>query len=95
MKVLMIDDWRDESFVKEKPTLIARTFEEGIEALKSDNWDILYLDHDLGQDYGKDGSGVMNFLEANVLYLPKKIELITSNPVGRLYMQSVIDRLYT
>jgi len=93
-KILMIDDLRTSKDVREDPTKIARTFEEGIAALKSEAYDLLYLDHDLGEANGKDGSAIMNFLEENPQFLPGKIELITSNPIGRMYMQTVIDRLY-
>lgn len=97
MKTLLIDDMRDI-----KADVVARTYAEGINALAYDGpFDILYLDHDLGEvdinsDYAYDpsGYGVMCFLEENPQYLPKQIVLVTSNPVGRKNMQVVIDRLY-
>lgn len=91
MKTLLIDDMRDI-----QTDVIARTYDEGIEALQTKGpFDKLYLDHDLGEDDPrKTGYGIMNFLEANPKFLPGKIILVTSNPVGRQQMQVVIDKLY-
>lgn len=98
MKTLLIDDLRDI-----KATVVVRTFEEGIDALKIQGpFDILYLDHDLGQEtlyqneYSNDRTGytIMCFLEEYSQYLPKDIIFVTSNPVGRKRMQVVKDRIY-
>jgi hypothetical protein len=79
----------------------AATYDAGLFALKFHGpWDVLYLDHDLGEsDPHKTGYGIMNYLESiedvvKPLLLPKKIVLVTSNPVGRRQMQVVVDRLY-
>lgn len=102
MKTLLIDDLRDVGYVNSgwnvKVTDVARTFDEGIEALKRGNVDTLLLDHDLAC-YDSDGNEmtgykVMLFLEEHPEYLPKRILLVTSNPVGRAKMQTVIDKLY-
>lgn len=91
MRTLLIDDTRTAPVTK-----IARTYDEGIEALQNEGpWDILYLDHDLADpDPHKTGCGIMNFLEANPELKPVKINLVTSNPVGRRQMQVIIDKLY-
>jgi len=91
MKQLLIDD------IRTLPdTVIARTFEEGMEQIRDHGpWDVLYLDHDLGDpDPKKTGYDVLNWLEEFPSYLPGKIVLVTSNPVGRLRMNVVIERLY-
>lgn len=91
MKALLIDDMRTMTVDR-----IARTYDDGISALKESQWDILYLDHDLGdEDPHKTGYGIMLFLEENKEYLPKEIVLVTANPVGRIKMQVVIDQLYS
>lgn len=93
MRVLLIDDIRNMTADR-----VARNFTEGIEALKSEKWDLLLLDHDLSSYVdGKEKTGydVMCFLEENPQYLPGKIKLVTSNPVGRYNMQVVIDKLYS
>lgn len=103
MKILLIDDARDIDYINRgwnvKVTHVARTFAEGIKALKENGpFDILLLDHDLDSfDEEKNeltGYMIMIFLEQNLHLLPKKVELVTSNPVGRAKMQVVIDKLY-
>lgn len=98
-KTLLIDDMRDI-----QADVTARTFEEGVEALRRNSkFEVLYLDHDLGDEgfmdiegekYPKNGYGIMVFLENNLHLLPSKIFLVTSNPVGRRNMQVVINKLY-
>ena len=43
MSTLLIDDQRNLPADR-----VARTYQEGIDALAERHWDILYLDHDLG-----------------------------------------------
>lgn len=91
--VLLIDDVRDL-----KCDFAARTYDEGINALTNKKWDLLLLDHDLGcldaDGEEKNGYHIVCWLEENQQYLPKRIQLVTSNPVGRLRMRSVINRIY-
>ncbi len=59
MKTLLIDDFRTLNV-----DYIARTFDEGIKSRQSQNWDVLYLDHDLGEeDPKKTGYGIVCWLE--------------------------------
>jgi hypothetical protein len=106
MKSILIDDVRNI-----EADVICRTFEEGIEALKTlGPFGILYLDHDLGQvnEFGSEvpidvggelylptGYGIMCFLERHPKFLPIEIRIVSSNPVGRKRMQAVIDKLYS
>jgi hypothetical protein len=103
MKVLLIDDIRE--FGKQLPALaptdsfaVARDFQAGIDFLLAhsrDGWDILYLDHDLGDpDPAHTGYAIMSLIEEFPHLKPGKIVLVTSNPVGRKQMQTVIDKLY-
>ena len=98
-RILAIDDCRELSFAH----VLCRTYNDGIAALKFlGPWDVLYLDHDLGAldrqytDTGAEATGykILCFLEENPQYLPKKIELVTSNPVGRIKMVDLIKKLY-
>jgi hypothetical protein len=77
---------------------VARTQADGIKALETEGpWDVLYLDHDLGfTDDGAEMTGynVMCWLEVNPQFKPGRIEIVSSNPVGRRRMQTVIDKLY-
>lgn len=88
-RMLLIDDFRDFNVDR-----VARTYEEGITALKEEEWDVLYLDHDLGQSDGKDGYGIACFLERNPQYRPKKIVLVTANPVGRENIERCLSNFY-
>ena len=88
----MIDDKRDLPASR-----VARNYHQGIVALKQEKWDLLLLDHDLGDfNHGveKTGYDIMLFLEENPQHLPGKIEIVSSNPIGRQRMQVVIDKLY-
>ena len=100
MRVLLIDDLRtieqvhqlsSDDFVR-----VVRTFEDGINALKyEEKFDILYLDHDLGDEHpSHTGYDILNFLEENTEFLPERISIVSSNPVGRQKMAVVIKKLY-
>lgn len=96
---LMIDDMRDETHVKCELDLIARNYWTGIEALKSRQWDILFLDHDLssfmqGGAKEKTGYHVMCFIEENPQHRPKKVVCISSNPAGRERIETLIKSIY-
>lgn len=89
MKTLVIDDLR----FFETASVHARNYEEGIYQLKNCGpWDLLYLDHDLGED--KTGYDVMCWLEENTEYLPGEIVCVSANPVGKDRITQVIDKLY-
>lgn len=84
---LLIDDIR--TIYADKT---CRTYAEGIESLKEGGWDVLWLDHDLGEE--KTGYDIMCFLEENPKYLPGKIVCVSANPVGRKRIEQVIDKIY-
>lgn len=101
MRVLLIDDTRmeDAPNIMRRIDLIARNFISGKDALvKMGPWDLLLLDHDLNSfdPTGREWTGydIMRLLEDFPEYLPGKIEIVSSNPVGRQRMQVVIDKLY-
>jgi len=94
MQTLLIDDMRNI-----EATRVARTYADGIAALQERQWDVLYLDHDLGDFSGPGGSErngyhVVCWLEANPEHLPKRIELVSSNPVGRKNIAAVLGKFY-
>lgn len=94
MKTLLIDDQRNL-----QADYTARTYSEGIAQLKKTKWETLLLDHDLGcfdEKTGREKTGydIVCWLERNPKYLPKRIQLVTSNPVGRSRMLQVIQGLY-
>lgn len=92
MSTLLIDDQRTLPVDR-----IARTYAEGIAALAEQHWDILYLDHDLGDFSGVDGKELTGYdvacwLEQNPQHLPGRVEIVTSNPVGRRNIESALQR---
>ena len=98
-RILLIDDVREYA----SPCVVARTYRDGILALQHMSpWDELWLDHDLGAierqytETGRELTGydVLCWLEQNPSFLPKKIILVTSNPVGRDRMEKLIKKLY-
>lgn len=100
MKVLLIDDTRDELSpeVKMRVNVIARDYFSGIDALmKMGPWDLVLLDHDLNTFIDNKeftGYNIACFLEENAQYLPKDIKLISSNPPGRARQSVILSRLY-
>jgi hypothetical protein len=79
VKRLLIDDCRDMDV-----DVIARTFDEGVKRLQECVWDELYLDHDLGEEIrGRSGTGICRWLLRNKQWRPKRVYLVTANPVGR------------
>ena len=82
---LLIDDERSLDV-----DVIARTAAAGKEMLKSyTNWECVCFDHDLGGiDTGYD---VMVWAIQNKL-LPNRVQLVTSNPVGRKNMRAALER---
>lgn len=100
-RVLLIDDIRTASFIALtygiEVTKVAKDYWQGIEALKTDQWDLLCLDHDLASfdDKGKELTGydIMKFLEANPKYMPKDFLWVSSNPVGCKNMQACLDSI--
>lgn len=91
MRVLLIDDLRN--LVADR---VARTFDDGINALSNEGpWDLLLLDHDYGDtDPAKNGEGIMKFLEVNPEFKPSEIQFVTANPVGRQRMLVIKQRIY-
>lgn len=101
IKVLLIDDIRLPSYVKDAHGVgldgewyIAKNYDEGIELLKQGGWDLLCLDHDLGNEKEKTGYDIMCFIEENQQYKPIDICIVSANPVGAKRIQQVINKIY-
>jgi DNA-binding response OmpR family regulator len=105
-KILLIDDQRlpkdiatgnlDENNklerFKREDVQVARTFKEGIKELSEHRYDLLLLDHDLGDPDGN-GYDVMCWLEEHSEHLPAGIKLVTANGAGGQRMLRVIQKL--
>ena len=96
MSTLLIDDTRNMT-----ADFTARSFQEGIDALKYlGPWDLLLLDHDLASFNPIDnkeltGYDIAKFLESHPEFRPSKIQIITMNPVGRLNISNCLKGFYT
>lgn len=101
MKILILEDdpLRIEKFRK---GLIGHTMfitdntNLAIEHLKKEEWDILFLDHDLGgQTFVQSGVGtgyeVATWLEEHPEYKPKTIYVHSLNPMGAQNMMRALD----
>lgn len=93
-KVLLIDDMRSPSQVTTDTLItVSRTYESGLYALKNlGPWDVLYLDHDLGQE--ETGYDIAKFLEEHTKFLPKEVYCVSDNPVGRSNINLAIKNAY-
>jgi hypothetical protein len=98
-KMLWVDDWREPP--KDlMPIDIARSYDEAIKYLETFDYDVIYLDHDLG-DYsaeeGRERTGydiVLWLVERKNAghKVPTQYEFLTANPVGKRNMMETIDR---
>jgi CheY-like chemotaxis protein len=98
MATLLIDDQQQRQDTYQADVW-AKTYQAGIEALASQHFDLLYLDHDLGDFSGSGGremSGydVLCWLEQNMQHLPGAIQIVSSNGGGVPRMRLVIGKLY-
>lgn len=89
MKTLLIDDIRTIPLAN----TTARSFKEGVDQLRRKKWDLLLLDHDLGE-FEKTGYDVMVFLKENQSFAPKMILCISDNPPGRDRINLMIKDIY-
>jgi DNA-binding NtrC family response regulator len=104
MRILVIDDERTFNEFKvmhwlkiyEMSLVYARTYNEALKCLMSD-WDIVYLDHDLGE--GKSGYDIVNDIErvahnGKILNVGKFV-IHSMNSVGRLNMFHALRDFYS
>jgi hypothetical protein len=88
-KVLLIDDQRTLP-----ADVIARTYDQGVQALEEGNIRRLLLDHDLADlDPKKTGYGIILLLEECEEMRPEAIHLVTANPVGKLNMEAALTAM--
>lgn len=78
---------------------IARSYAEAIAYLGKNEYETIYLDHDLAsfEADGREKTGydlVLYIVQRKMdgLHVPKNYHLLTANPVGHENMQAVIDR---
>jgi len=86
MKILILDDSKERwyGFRKEleaETLCFVPNADLAIEALSEKSWDVLFLDHDLGQNRAT-GYDVACWLEENPRYTPEIVVVHSMNPVG-------------
>lgn len=74
---LIIDDVRDLGC-----DVIARTAAAGKRMLASGPWDVLCIDHDLGDVGAETGYDVIKWAIDNGIPLPSRIQIVSANPTG-------------
>jgi len=87
---------RDKIFLLDKENenmhiTIATSYEKGLGYLKSDTYNMLFIDHDLGEE--KTGYDIMNWMQQHYpeVSIPRIIYLISHNPVGKVKMFQVAE----
>lgn len=91
--ILYVDDLREPNMSSYDNNFnvifIARTYDNAISELTKHKYDILDLDHDLGED--KTGYDICKYIvEHNIKF--KTIFIHTANPVGRDNMVNILKR---
>ena len=104
-KILLIDDQRTidqvhkftKAVYESYRIRVCRNYAYGKNTLLHNRYDILYLDHDLG-DFrdGKEYTGmdILKLIQSGDVIKPNKIVLVTSNASVRQSMQLIIDKIY-
>lgn len=89
--LLWIDDIRDipDKYKELYNCCIARDYEDAISKLSKFTFDIICLDHDLGEE--KTGYDICKYIIENKIKC-KEYRIHTSNPVGRDNMYAILNR---
>ena len=95
MNIFVLEDIQERInfFEKRYPfATICRTVKEAKEQIHGKRWDILFLDHDLGDNNEGDGYDFAKFLKENVDIDNMSIIIHSFNPVGAKNMQAVLGK---
>lgn len=95
MRVLLIDDLRTVEPLEGAQISVARTAAEGLALLKDEEWDLLLLDHDLGET---DIRPVVAYLEEKAFLGARvpigRVIVVSSNPPGAAWIAQGLKRHY-
>lgn len=93
MKILFIDDIREPSqYINtniDSKIFIARNFNEAIKMLEIFTFDIIFFDHDLGEE--KTGYDIAKWIIENNIKINKGFNIISSNSVGRFNISQLLN----
>lgn len=100
-KILWVDDIRNPPTGMQVD--IARTYNDAIKLLTENQYDTIWLDHDLGDYTGPEGRemtgyDVVMFIVQHKMdgfHVPSCYEYLTANFIGRQRMSGVVDRYLT
>ena len=91
LQILVIDDLRTAR--EDVGEVYARTPSEGIELLGSQEWDIVFLDHDLGSNFTEGALTIwpcIEFIEENInLFRNTTFRVISSSPRAANIVQAL------
>lgn len=94
MKILFIDDIRNPfdyiDNVDGVYVVIARNSHDALAALKEFTFDIIFFDHDLGED--RTGYDIAKWIVENNIKIKQGFKIVSSNPVGRFNISQLLDR---
>ena len=106
MKILIIDDkrqlnyfmytmrWATNCKMNSASIAIVDTYEKGVYELTHNEYDELWLDHDLGSNKtGYDIAVILEHRAVSGLYVPPVIGCHSANPVGRKRIIQVINSI--
>lgn len=101
MNVLLIDDEKTPEYIYKTYGIEinewAKTYYTALRYLRREKWDLVLLDHDLGQFVNKveiTGYDILLWLENNKEFLPKRIDCISWNLAGRQRIEQKVRELY-
>ncbi|MBR2505988.1 MAG: hypothetical protein IKB70_03535 [Bacilli bacterium] len=86
-RVLYVDDIRTPNWFGDE-VIVARNYEQALKNLLIDQFDVVDLDHDLGEE--KTGYDIVKFIIENQIEV-KTIAIHTANPVGRDNMRQLVE----
>lgn len=93
MKILFIDDIRNPfdyiDNVDGVYVAIARNSHDALEALKEFTFDIVFFDHDLGED--RTGYDIAKWIVENNIKIKQGFKIVSSNPVGRFNISQLLN----
>jgi len=92
MNVLWVDDAKP---LPDDTWSVARTYDDAWRMLQDYEWDVVHLDHDLGDTQVPERTGytLLCAMEAGLLRRPKHITIISWNPEGARRMTQVLRRM--
>lgn len=85
--------WVDDSKPEPHGCSVARTYDDAVRMLRRYEWDVLYLDHDLGDADGRTGYDLLVQMRAEAR-VPADVVCISWNPVGKRRIQNLWSDIY-